>query len=210
MTLTCLILAAQIYDADTLRCANQRVRLTGLDAPELAQVCEDTPCGIISRDALRRLLNGKQVTCIISGTDKYGRSLGDCWLDMLDITMHGWWSMAMPSRIMAMSISHRCSMPCSINAESGGIGLSYRVSGGKNMCGEPISEENAAKKLAEDVLKKLKVLLNPDELQNFIGRDWKRICILAHATHQAYENDQRYKLEKSERDELARLKKKYE
>lgn len=85
MILTCLMTAMLVHDGDSLICQRQRIRLTGVDAPELAQVCEDTPCGIISRDALRRLLNGKQVTCIISGTDKYGRSLGDCWLDMLDI-----------------------------------------------------------------------------------------------------------------------------
>lgn len=75
---------------------------------------------------------------------------------------------------------------------------------------EPIAKENATKELAKDVFQQFNVLLNSDVLQDFIGRNWKRIRVLAHATHEVYENDPRRKLERAERDELVRLKKKYE
>ena len=75
--------AAHIADGDTLTIDRQRIRLVGIDAPELAQTCKDRagadwPCGRIAREHLVGLTSGKAVSCLSEGRDKYGRLLGRC------------------------------------------------------------------------------------------------------------------------------------
>lgn len=74
MTLLALLLYLQLvvdaHDGDTLRLdTGQRVRLWGIDAPELKQ-----PYGVASRDYLRVVV-GQVVTLEPHGEDKYGRLL---------------------------------------------------------------------------------------------------------------------------------------
>lgn len=65
-------------DGDTLRCGAERVRLLGLDAPELhhcrkGRVCvEGDP--VAAKDALARLITAG-VTITRVGQDRYGRTL---------------------------------------------------------------------------------------------------------------------------------------
>ena len=72
---------ASVVDGDTLRLAGDRIRLLGLDAPELDQICEahgDTvACGRRAREALRALAVGG-VRCAADGRDRYGRILARC------------------------------------------------------------------------------------------------------------------------------------
>ncbi|MBV9078475.1 MAG: thermonuclease family protein [Methylobacteriaceae bacterium] len=73
----------RVIDGDTLAFGDRRIRLRGLDAPELDQTCQradDTAyrCGETARDALRRLVRTGPVTCLISGRDRYGRGLARC------------------------------------------------------------------------------------------------------------------------------------
>ena len=72
---------ARVVDGDTLAFGAARLRLAGLDAPELDQTCgppeKPVACGRLARDALARLASGP-VTCRVSGRDKYGRELGRC------------------------------------------------------------------------------------------------------------------------------------
>jgi len=81
---------AQVTDGDTLRLAGQRVRLTGLDAPELEQTCIDADgrewsCGAEARVFLAELLKGKEVSCRRSGRDAYRRVLASCIADGQDV-----------------------------------------------------------------------------------------------------------------------------
>ena len=73
--------AARIIDGDTLDVGGARVRLFGIDAPELSQTCEtphgDWACGRWARDVLRALADGP-VTCIGRGNDRYGRVIARC------------------------------------------------------------------------------------------------------------------------------------
>jgi len=74
---------ASVADGDTLRLGGERIRLTGLDAPELDQTCTDTAgatwsCGRESSQRLRELINGEAVHCNTEGRDRYGRYLGRC------------------------------------------------------------------------------------------------------------------------------------
>lgn len=74
---------ASVADGDTLRLGGDRIRLTGLDAPELDQTCTDAagsswPCGRQSSRRLGELIGGQPVACTTSGKDRYGRFLGRC------------------------------------------------------------------------------------------------------------------------------------
>jgi len=69
----------RVVDGDTLNCAGERIRLLGIDAPELAGHCRkgrqcapgDAEASIDSlRDALQGILTIERV-----GTDRYGRTL---------------------------------------------------------------------------------------------------------------------------------------
>lgn len=73
---------ARVGDGDSLQLGGERVRLRGIDAPELSQSCrkqgQDYACGRLSRDALRRLTDGKQLSCAGWERDRYGRLLATC------------------------------------------------------------------------------------------------------------------------------------
>ncbi len=75
---------ARVIDGDTLEVAGQHVRLHGIDAPELAQTCQDRngeyPCGRIARATVLDLIAGMDtVTCKMRGKDRYGRWLAVCF-----------------------------------------------------------------------------------------------------------------------------------
>ena len=72
---------AFVVDGDTLILAGERLRLRGIDAPELAQSCavegRAVACGRKARDALRAMV-AYPVTCSGNGHDVYGRRLVAC------------------------------------------------------------------------------------------------------------------------------------
>lgn len=73
---------ARVVDGDTLVLDGERIRLAGIDAPELRQVCQreqrDWPCGTEARSHLAALIGDAQTTCEAGGSDKYGRLLAVC------------------------------------------------------------------------------------------------------------------------------------
>ena len=81
---------AMIADGDSITIGQERIRLVGIDAPELAQTCrrEGTvyPCGREAREALRRLAGDGFVTCRGGERDRYGRMLALCRVGDVDIT----------------------------------------------------------------------------------------------------------------------------
>lgn len=83
-----------ITDGDTLKLLKRdheqlTVRLEGIDAPEAKQ-----QHGSKAKEALSKLVLGKDVTLGVTGTDKYGRTLGIVLLDGNDINVRmledGW------------------------------------------------------------------------------------------------------------------------
>lgn len=81
---------ARVVDGDTLEVAGQRIRLEGIDAPELSQNCTaasgtEWNCGGAAAQALRRLISNKDIACDSRGLDKYGRMLGVCFEEGLEI-----------------------------------------------------------------------------------------------------------------------------
>lgn len=76
-------LPVDVIDGDTIRLANEVVRLEGIDAPESRQECRDAAgrlyaCGLIATSVLSDLIGDQAVTCDVTGRDRYDRALGTC------------------------------------------------------------------------------------------------------------------------------------
>jgi endonuclease YncB( thermonuclease family) len=79
-----------VYDGDTISFGKNRVRLDGIDAPELKQTCrkasgEVYPCGKLAQKALAALIFGHELlNCQMKATKKgklyltYGRPIATC------------------------------------------------------------------------------------------------------------------------------------
>lgn len=74
--------SARVIDGDTLQLAGQKVRLFGIDAPELDQVCDRGgrrwACGDAARAALVQIIGGRRLTCTVQDIDRYGRNVATC------------------------------------------------------------------------------------------------------------------------------------
>jgi endonuclease YncB( thermonuclease family) len=87
-----------VIDGDTIVVASERVRLQGIDAPELHQTCtaygQEWSCGQTAAEWLRDRLRGQQVDCIGHARDRYGRLLAVCYIGGEDlnerIVREGW------------------------------------------------------------------------------------------------------------------------
>ena len=80
----------EVIDGDTLRFGSVRVRLTGLDAPELDQTCtrsdgSEWSCGREAKAMLAARLRGGPIGCTRYGRDIYGRTLAKCSSDGADL-----------------------------------------------------------------------------------------------------------------------------
>lgn len=71
--------APTVHDGDTLRCGQDRVRLFGVDAPEVRRgKAPAEPLAYDARDLLVQLTRGR-VGCRVVATDRYGRHVARCW-----------------------------------------------------------------------------------------------------------------------------------
>ena len=78
-----------ITDGDSLKIGKEKIRLSGIDAPEMKQICydqNDSPyaCGHLAKTYLEDIIKNqdyyKKIYCYYSGRDKYKRILGECML----------------------------------------------------------------------------------------------------------------------------------
>lgn len=80
---------ARAIDGDSLTVGEQEVRLFGIDAPEYRQTCEINhaawSCGADSASALRRLIDGRYLSCISRDRDVYGRTVASCLVESDDV-----------------------------------------------------------------------------------------------------------------------------
>lgn len=72
-----------VFDGDTFECAGQRVRLSSIDAPEMAGHCKPgrkcTPGDpVAAKNHLRKLTRG-QIECKVLKTDHYNRLVAQCF-----------------------------------------------------------------------------------------------------------------------------------
>lgn len=80
---------AHVVDGDTIRLGEARIRLKGIDAPEMRQTCfrsgRSYSCGETARRALIELVSGHPVRCRSVGRDRYQRVLARCTVNGADI-----------------------------------------------------------------------------------------------------------------------------
>jgi endonuclease YncB( thermonuclease family) len=80
---------AYASSGDSLQIGGTTVRLAGIEAPEQDQRCgtgnRRWRCGAAAAEALSRLVNGRIVSCALSGTDGKGRPLASCTAGKLEI-----------------------------------------------------------------------------------------------------------------------------
>ena len=81
-----LVKANQIYitDGDTIRIGDERIRFSGIDAPEIKQTCihqeSEFNCGEFSKILLIEKIANQEVSCIRESKDQYGRTLAECFV----------------------------------------------------------------------------------------------------------------------------------
>ena len=80
---------AKVIDGDTIALGDQRIRLWGIDAPEIRQQCvrdgASYPCGRAAKAILEALVGSESVACGQVAEDRYRRSVGRCWASGKDI-----------------------------------------------------------------------------------------------------------------------------
>ncbi|QZH74495.1 MAG: thermonuclease family protein [Erythrobacter sp.] len=87
--LVALTLACSVTDGDTIRCGDERIRITGIDAPETRACRQGRQCvagdGQASKRALEALVDGAALSIVRLGQDRYGRTLAVVYADGANI-----------------------------------------------------------------------------------------------------------------------------
>ena len=91
----------KIIDGDTVHINNKKIRLEGIDAPEIKQQCKKNflqisvfvgfqfsknyPCGVTSKTKLINKIDSSKIKCISSSKDRYKRYLATCYLKKINL-----------------------------------------------------------------------------------------------------------------------------
>ena len=85
------VTVTKVSDGDSLRSGKLRIRIFGIDAPELKQQCQDQngsawACGLAARQQMENLLDAdKLLHCELRDVDRYGRLVMQCFRGTVDI-----------------------------------------------------------------------------------------------------------------------------
>ena len=75
----------KITDGDTIRINGEKIRFSGIDTPELRQMCLKqgikTPCGLTAKKILIDKIADNKIVCIREGKDQYKRTLAECFVN---------------------------------------------------------------------------------------------------------------------------------
>ena len=90
-----------IVDGDTVEINEHKIRLEGIDAPEMKQQCKKEKlkissiigftfyvnynCGDVSKENLGAKIFGSKIKCVSSGKDRYNRYLAKCFKDRINL-----------------------------------------------------------------------------------------------------------------------------
>ncbi|MGA7810632.1 thermonuclease family protein [Bradyrhizobium sp.] len=90
---------AKVHEGDQVQIGSSRIRLLGIDAPSVDQLCLNTrgerwTCGVAARDELIKHVDNKSWTCHGEHADRRGRIIARCEIDGEDIqkwmVKNGW------------------------------------------------------------------------------------------------------------------------
>ena len=75
----------KIVDGDTIVLNGEKIRFSGIDAPELKQTCmkddQKVFCGMFVKMLLIKKIGNKTPQCISEGKDYYKRTLAECFVN---------------------------------------------------------------------------------------------------------------------------------
>ena len=75
----------KIVDGDTIHLNGEKIRLTGIDTPELKQTClkegAKVSCGVTAKKILIVKIGNDNVECVSEGKDRYKRTLAECFVN---------------------------------------------------------------------------------------------------------------------------------
>ena len=88
----------KVVDGDSIYIKSYKIRLEGIDAPEISQKCKkpylkiifftfqkDYYCGQVSKKKLIQKIGNKSVKCILLGKDRYKRYLAKCFKGTINL-----------------------------------------------------------------------------------------------------------------------------
>jgi endonuclease YncB( thermonuclease family) len=81
----------RVIDGDTIMLGELRIRLQGIDSPELSQECRNKQsmqlykCGEVAKEYLIKLIDSQEVVCTDEGIDKYRRQLAYCYVGDMNL-----------------------------------------------------------------------------------------------------------------------------
>jgi len=74
----------KVIDGDTIHIGKLKYRFSGIDAPEMKQLCnkggKEVLCGLLAKNALIEKINNSPVTCKIEEVDRYKRLVAECFV----------------------------------------------------------------------------------------------------------------------------------
>ena len=75
----------KITDGDTIKINGEKIRFSGIDTPELKQMCTqqgiNVLCGITAKQILIDKIADNKIICIREGKDQYKRTLAECFVN---------------------------------------------------------------------------------------------------------------------------------
>jgi len=75
----------KIVDGDTIILKGEKIRFSGIDAPELKQTCmqndKEVKCGVFAKMLLVKKIGSNIPKCISEGKDVYKRTLAECFVN---------------------------------------------------------------------------------------------------------------------------------
>ena len=76
---------AKVVDGDTIHLNGEKIRFSGIDTPEIKQICnknnEVIKCGIRAKELLINKIGKNKVKCVNEGVDRYKRILAECFVN---------------------------------------------------------------------------------------------------------------------------------
>ena len=84
-----LAMSCTVTDGDTIRCGDERIRITGIDAPETRACRRGRTCvpgdGHASTQAMEAVTQSARLSIVRLGRDRYGRTLGVVYADGVNV-----------------------------------------------------------------------------------------------------------------------------
>ena len=75
----------KVIDGDTIHLNGEKIRFSGIDTPELKQICikdgSKNRCGETAKQILINKIGDNRVECIREGRDQYQRTLAECFVN---------------------------------------------------------------------------------------------------------------------------------